>query len=308
MPKKPGRCDRNDQEGAKYQVLSSQGLRLCGKPSSRTLSVAMSLEPPVASTTVGKKSLTSGAVSGTRRLANRGKRIRWFSSPQPRRDSPVWPWRLLNPAGCLITTSVFQSTGRSSLSKGKDKITIRQLLAHQAGLFALDERVDTRVEADLDKLAVILARQRPAWEPGTRQAYHAITLGFYESELLRRVDPKHRSLGRFFHEEIASPLGLDFYIGLPEDIPNSRLARTYMANPAPAALKAPIPLVLACHEPSLTHTTGRCGENCQKTRSMSTLGTWRCLLEEESELLVRSPRHMASSPPAERSLDCVKRP
>jgi len=47
-----------------------------------------------------------------------------------------------------------------------------------------------------------LARQKPAWEPGTRQAYHALTLGFYEGELLRRVDPQHRSLGQFFQEEI----------------------------------------------------------------------------------------------------------
>jgi CubicO group peptidase (beta-lactamase class C family) len=133
--------------------------------------------------------------------------------------------------------------------QGKDKTTIRQLLAHQAGLFALDERVDVRVEADLDRLAVILARQKPAWEPGTRQAYHAITLGFYESELLRRVDPKHRSLGQFFHEEIANPLELDFYIGLPENIPNALLSRTYTANPGPAALKAPLPLVLAFMNP-----------------------------------------------------------
>ena len=133
---------------------------------------------------------------------------------------------------------------------GKDKITIRQLLAHQAGLYALDERVDTKVEADLDKLAVILARQKPAWEPGAHQAYHAITLGFYESELLRRVDPGHRSLGRFFHEEIASPLGLDFYIGLPEDIPNAQLSRTYMAAPGTgAARKAPMSLVLAVMNP-----------------------------------------------------------
>jgi CubicO group peptidase (beta-lactamase class C family) len=129
--------------------------------------------------------------------------------------------------------------------QGKDKITIRQLLAHQAGLYALDERVDLKIEADLDRLAAILARQRPAWEPGTRQAYHAITLGFYESELLRRVDPKHRSLGRFFHEEIACPLGLDFYIGLPDEIPNSRLATTHMANPVPAAFNAPILLSLS---------------------------------------------------------------
>ncbi|MBE3117297.1 MAG: beta-lactamase family protein, partial [Candidatus Atribacteria bacterium] len=107
---------------------------------------------------------------------------------------------------------------------GKETITVRQLLAHQAGLFAFDEPVDRSVVADLDRLAVVLARQKPAWEPGTRQAYHAISLGFYESELLRRIDPHHRSLGQFFHDEIASPLGLDFYIRLPESISNSRLA------------------------------------------------------------------------------------
>ncbi len=107
---------------------------------------------------------------------------------------------------------------------GKERITVRQLLAHQAGLFAIDEPVDRTVVADLDRLATVLARQRPAWEPGTRQAYHALTLGFYEGELLRRVDPQHRSLGQFFQDEIASRLGEDVYLRLPEAIPNSRLA------------------------------------------------------------------------------------
>jgi CubicO group peptidase (beta-lactamase class C family) len=107
---------------------------------------------------------------------------------------------------------------------GKEKITVRQLLAHQAGLFALDEPFDKSVVADLDRLAVVLARQKPAWEPGTRQAYHAVTIGFYEGELLRRIDPQHRSLGQFFQDEIATPLGLDFYIRMPESIPDSRLA------------------------------------------------------------------------------------
>jgi CubicO group peptidase (beta-lactamase class C family) len=106
---------------------------------------------------------------------------------------------------------------------GKDRITVRQLLAHQAGLFAFDEKVDRAVVGDLDRLADIMARQRPAWEPGERQAYHAISLGFYEGELLRRIDPQHRSLGRFFAEEIAKPLGLEFYIGVPA-IPDERLA------------------------------------------------------------------------------------
>ena len=108
--------------------------------------------------------------------------------------------------------------------QGKERITVRQLLAHQAGLFAFGEPVDRSTVADLDRLAVVMARQKPAWEPGTRQAYHALVLGFYEGELLRRVDPRHRSLGQFFQDEVASPLGEDLYIGLPEAIPNSRLA------------------------------------------------------------------------------------
>lgn len=107
---------------------------------------------------------------------------------------------------------------------GKEKITVRQLLAHQAGLFALDQRLNRNIVRDLDRLAEILARQKPAWEPGTRQGYHAVTLGFYEGELMRRVDPQHRTLGQFFQDEIATPLGLDFYIRLPESIPDSRLA------------------------------------------------------------------------------------
>jgi CubicO group peptidase (beta-lactamase class C family) len=108
--------------------------------------------------------------------------------------------------------------------QGKDTITVRQLLAHQAGLFALDEPLDRSLVADLDRLAAVLARQKPAWEPGARQAYHAITLGFYQNELIRRIDPRQRSLGQCFQDEIASPLGIDFYIRLPELVPDSRLA------------------------------------------------------------------------------------
>jgi CubicO group peptidase (beta-lactamase class C family) len=124
--------------------------------------------------------------------------------------------------------------------EGKERITVRHLLAHQAGLFAIDEPVDRSDVGDLDRLAVILARQKPAWAPGTRQAYHALTLGFYEGELLRRVDPLHRSLGQFFQDEIAGPLGEDVYIRLPETIPNSRLAT--MAPPRPLDMLFGFPL------------------------------------------------------------------
>src|SRR5262245_39454586 len=133
--------------------------------------------------------------------------------------------------------------------QGKETITVRQLLAHQAGLFAFDEPVDRNVVADLDRLAIVMARQKPAWEPGTRQAYHAISLGFYEGELLRRVDPRHRSLGQFFQDEIASPLGLDVYIRLPESIPNSRLATLSQPGRMEMLIGFPVRLTLDTMNP-----------------------------------------------------------
>lgn len=132
---------------------------------------------------------------------------------------------------------------------GKETITVRQLLAHQAGLFAFDAPVNREVIADPDRLAAIMAAQKPAWPPGERQAYHAISLGFYEGELLRRIDPGHRTLGQFFQDEIASPLGLDFYIRLPENIPNSRLAPLAMANPLRQMLALPFPLFFDSFNP-----------------------------------------------------------
>ena len=109
---------------------------------------------------------------------------------------------------------------------GKGDITVRQLLAHQAGLFAFDERVDRDLVADLDRLAGVMERQRPIWPPGERQAYHAITLGFYENELVRRIDPAHRTIGRVLSEDIATPLGVEdeVYIGTPSSVPDERLA------------------------------------------------------------------------------------
>ena len=133
--------------------------------------------------------------------------------------------------------------------EGKGKVTVRQLLSHQAGLFAFGETVDRSVVADLDRLAIVLARQKPAWEPGSRQAYHAISLGFFEGELLRRVDPQHRSLGQFFQDEIASPLGVDFYIRLPESIPTSRLAVLEKGNPFKVLARLPFRLMLSSLNP-----------------------------------------------------------
>ncbi len=108
---------------------------------------------------------------------------------------------------------------------GKAAITVRQLLGHEAGLVELDQKLTVQKLRDLDGMARLLARQKPAWPPGTRHGYHAMTLGFYMQELMRRVDPAHRTVGRFFHDEVAVPLDLEFYIGLPPEIPDERLAR-----------------------------------------------------------------------------------
>lgn len=126
----------------------------------------------------------------------------------------------------------------------KGQITVRQLLAHQAGLFAFTEHVDRSVVADLDWLAAIMARQRPQWPAGERQAYHAISLGFYENELIRRVDPAHRTLGQVFDQEIARPLELDAYIRIPQAIPSSRIARLELPSLWERLSAMPLPLLL----------------------------------------------------------------
>jgi CubicO group peptidase (beta-lactamase class C family) len=111
---------------------------------------------------------------------------------------------------------------------GKGDVTVRQLLAHQAGLCALKPVPDLFDVADpAARLSPILAGQKPAWQPGTRHGYHAVTIGWYESELIRRTDPAGRTLGRYLADEIAGPLGLDVYVGLPDAIDRDRLAHVH---------------------------------------------------------------------------------
>jgi CubicO group peptidase (beta-lactamase class C family) len=110
---------------------------------------------------------------------------------------------------------------------GKAEVTVRQLLGHQAGLCLLKPAPTVPDVADPAKLSAMLAAQKPAWPPGTRHGYHAITLGWYESELIRRTDPAGRTLGRFFADEIAGPLNLDLHIGLPDSVRRDRIAHLH---------------------------------------------------------------------------------
>jgi CubicO group peptidase (beta-lactamase class C family) len=142
---------------------------------------------------------------------------------------------------------------------GKGDVTVRQLLGHEAGLPVVDERLDPRLLADFDGLADAIARQRPLWRPGTRHGYHGVSLGWYEGELVRRVDPQRRTLGRFFAEEVAAPLGLEVYFGAPEDFPRERLARIERIprwKAVPQMRDMPRPMALAMLNPrSLTFRT-----------------------------------------------------
>src|SRR5262249_37741119 len=106
---------------------------------------------------------------------------------------------------------------------GKQEVTIRQLLSHQAGLCCIDVPLTIEDVRNHHVLPNILARQKPRWKPGSHHGSHGISIGWYEAELLRRLDPKRRTLGRFFREEMAEPLGLEFTIGTPPSIPDERI-------------------------------------------------------------------------------------
>lgn len=107
---------------------------------------------------------------------------------------------------------------------GKGDVTVRQVLSHQAGLPAITQKMDLALLGDPDRVADAVGKQAPAWKPGEHHGYHGISLGWYEGELLRRVDPQHRTIGRFLADEVAAPLGLEFYVGLPETVDRNRIA------------------------------------------------------------------------------------
>ena len=99
-------------------------------------------------------------------------------------------------------------------TNGKDGVLVRHVMSHTAGLSGFDPPISATDLYDQDAVAAGLAKQTPWWEPGTASGYHAITQGHLQAEIVRRVTG--RTLGTFFREEIAEPLGADFHIGLPE--------------------------------------------------------------------------------------------
>lgn len=97
---------------------------------------------------------------------------------------------------------------------GKEKLPVRYLLSHTAGLSGFDKPIRVKTLYNWEKIVNILAAQKPWWEPGTKSGYHVITFGYLLGELVRRITGK--ALGTFFKEEVAGPLKADFHIGLSE--------------------------------------------------------------------------------------------
>jgi CubicO group peptidase (beta-lactamase class C family) len=99
---------------------------------------------------------------------------------------------------------------------GKENVLVRHVLAHTAGVPGLRASFTPDDVLDRERMTAALAAEPPFWPPGTRLAYHALTFGWLCGELIRRVDG--RGAGRFLADEIAAPLGLDLWIGLPPEL------------------------------------------------------------------------------------------
>ncbi|CAL1543162.1 unnamed protein product [Lymnaea stagnalis] len=112
-------------------------------------------------------------------------------------------------------------------AKNKKNITVEMLMSHQAnflypclqaGLIGLDEKITLHdYQKDWNYVEKLLAIQAPKWPAGTAVGYHGLTFGMYADALVRKVDPQHRNLSTFFQEEIAKPLDIEFYIGIPPE-------------------------------------------------------------------------------------------
>lgn len=99
-------------------------------------------------------------------------------------------------------------------ANGKENILVRWLLSHRAGLPVLDHPLTPEQYYAWEPVAEALAAKQPEWEPGTKHGYHAVTYGNLVGEVVKRISGT--SLGTFFRNNVAEPLGLDFWIGLPE--------------------------------------------------------------------------------------------
>jgi CubicO group peptidase (beta-lactamase class C family) len=113
---------------------------------------------------------------------------------------------------------------------GKASLPVRYLLSHRAGLAAIAKPIPAEMLYDWQAMCAALAEQAPWWVPGTGHGYHALTYAWLVGEVVRRVDG--RSIGTFFRDEVATPLGLDAYIGCGPEL-DARIAELLPSPPPP---------------------------------------------------------------------------
>lgn len=156
----------------------------------------------------------------------------WGGLADPKQHVP-WTCETVTPLAstskCLATTALLVLVDRGLIdldapvatywpefaSHGKDKILVRQVLSHSSGLAALDAPVSNDDAAALHPVLKRIEQQKVWWQPGTRHGYHAVTFGFIVSGIILKVTGL--SVGKFFAQEIAQPLGLKLYLGLPPE-------------------------------------------------------------------------------------------
>ena len=120
---------------------------------------------------------------------------------------------------------------------GKEKIPVRWLLSHRAGLPAVRKPLPPEALMRWDVMTTALAEQEPWWEPGTKHGYHALTFGYLIGEVIRRVTGK--TVGAYCRENISGPLGIDFHIGL-DARDDSRCAEVIAAPPPASGQRNPL--------------------------------------------------------------------
>lgn len=115
----------------------------------------------------------------------------------------------------LIYAQAVASVWPEFAAEGKGEITVAQALSHQAGLPGFPDRMDPGLWFDWDAICAKLAAMAPMWPPGTASGYHAVTFGYIAGEIFRRVDG--RTMGKALRDDLAGPLDLDLWIGLPDE-------------------------------------------------------------------------------------------
>ncbi len=142
----------------------------------------------------------------------------------------------LNAQGTLDLDAAVAAYWPEFAAAGKDAITVRQLLSHQAGLPAVRRRLPPDAMLDWPAMTAALAEQEPWWEPGTAHGYHVNTFGFLTGEVIRRVTGT--TVGQHLRTQIAGPLGADVHIGLPS-ADHKRVATFIWPGPPPGEHEPP---------------------------------------------------------------------